>query len=299
MLICLRPQIEGLAEDIDFSGQVTRQAFEVACEDMKPAFTKPIEDALKAAGLGINDLSSVVLVGGTSRVPMVQEAISALVGADKITKNLNADEAAVMGAALFGAGLSRQYRTKDIRLTGLNAHAIDVAYPADAAGARVITSTLFPAMSKLGVQKTMTLKKTNDFDLTFKDKAATIKLADYEIRGVETAYANLTEAEKQNATVTVAVLLSDSNILSVPSAQLNVLANTEPASVADKIKGFFGGKDKDKAAEGEATEERPAEDDKALQTKPKGPFKLSIKEVPGHVKPLTEDEKKAAIKRLV
>jgi hypoxia up-regulated 1 len=107
---------------------------------MKPAFTKPIEDALSAAGLSINDINSVVLVGGTSRVPMIQEAVANLVGTDKISKNLNADEAAVMGAALYGAGLSRQYRTKDIRLAGLNPYAIDVAYTADNSESKLATS---------------------------------------------------------------------------------------------------------------------------------------------------------------
>ena len=290
--------MEGLAEDIDFAGHITRQAFETACEDMKPAFTKPIEDALKAGGLSISDLSSVILVGGVSRVPMVQEAVSALVGADKITKNLNADEAAVMGAALYGAGLSRQYRTKDIRLTGLNPYAIDVSYPA--ANDRIITSTLFPANSKLGVQKTMTLKKTDDFDLTFKDKVASTKLADYQISGLTAAYANLTDVEKQNATVTVSVLLSDSNILGVTSAQLNLLEAKESASVADKIKGFFGGKDKEKAEGAEAepsTESKQETTDTAVQTKPKGPIKLAIQEVAGDFKPMTASEKKAARQR--
>lgn len=292
--------MEGLAEDVDFSGSVTRQAFETACQDMKPAFTKPIKDALSAAGLSINDLTSVVLVGGTSRVPMVQEEVNALVGADKVTKNLNADEAAVMGAALYGARLSRQYKTKDIRLTGLNPYAIDVAYAADSTGSRVITSTLFPANSKLGVQKTMTLKKTADFELSFKDKAASRKLSDYKVTGLTAAYANLTDAEKQNATVTVSVLLSDSNILAVTSAQLNLLENKEAASVADKIKGFFGGKDKDRA-EGADTEEpedvKKETNDTAVPGKVKGPIKLSVTEVPGDFKPMTEQEKKDAIKR--
>lgn len=289
-----------MAEDIDFAGQITRQAFETACEDMKPAFTKPIEDALKAAGLSINDLSSVVLVGGVSRVPMVQDAVTALVGADKITKNLNADEAAVMGAALYGAALSRQYRTKDIRLTGLNPYAVDVAYPADSAGARTITSTLFPANSKLGVQKTMTLRKTEDFDLVFKDKVSSKKLADYHIAGLTSAYANLTDAERQNATVTVSVLLSDSNILTVPAAQLNLLESKESASVADKIKGFFGSKDKEKAeaTEGDQAEEGKSENNEtAVQAKPKGPIKLFITEVAGDFKPMTEQEKKSARQR--
>ena len=77
------------------------------------------------------DISSVILVGGISRVPMVRSAVTTLVGEDKIAQNINADEAAVMGAALYGAGLSKQFKTKDIRLTGITPYAVQVAYEAE------------------------------------------------------------------------------------------------------------------------------------------------------------------------
>lgn len=43
--------------------------------DIRPGFTQPIWDALEAAGLGPADVSSIILAGGVSRVPMVQTAI--------------------------------------------------------------------------------------------------------------------------------------------------------------------------------------------------------------------------------
>ena len=43
------------------------------------------------------DLESVIMIGGSSRVPMVEAAVRAIVGEDKLAKNVNADEAAVMG----------------------------------------------------------------------------------------------------------------------------------------------------------------------------------------------------------
>lgn len=124
-------RIEGLAEDVDFRGSVSREEFEAACRSVQASFAKPIHDALEIANLSISDIESVVLVGGSSRVPMVQTAIKDLVSEEKIAQNLNADEAAVMGAALYGAGISKQFRTKDIRITGLTPYAIDVAYEAE------------------------------------------------------------------------------------------------------------------------------------------------------------------------
>lgn len=46
----------------------------------------------------------------------------------KIAQNLNADEAAVMGAVLYGAGLSSQFKAKDIRVQDLSPHTVELSY---------------------------------------------------------------------------------------------------------------------------------------------------------------------------
>ena len=45
--------MEGLADDIDFKGSVSREEFEALCEDLKPKFSQPILDALAEAGLQV------------------------------------------------------------------------------------------------------------------------------------------------------------------------------------------------------------------------------------------------------
>ena len=59
---------------------------------------------------------------------------------DKVAVNVNADEAAVMGAALYGAGLSRQFKTKDIRLHGVAPYAIGAEHEVDAKGSGELPS---------------------------------------------------------------------------------------------------------------------------------------------------------------
>lgn len=66
-------------------------------------------------------------------MPMVEAAVRGIVGEEKIAKNVNADEAAVMGAALYGAGITRGFRTKDIRVQDITPFGIDVSYEADGA----------------------------------------------------------------------------------------------------------------------------------------------------------------------
>jgi hypoxia up-regulated 1 len=52
-------------------------------------------------------------------------------GSAKIAQNVNADEAAVLGAAFYGASLSRQFRTKKIKLQDITAHDIQVSYDSE------------------------------------------------------------------------------------------------------------------------------------------------------------------------
>lgn len=122
---------------------------------------------------------------------MVEAAVKSLIGEDKIAKNVNADEAAVMGAALYGAGITRGFRTKDIRVQDIAPYGIEVSYEADKSDTgmprslflasrptkrtavhtdtepRMVKTLLFPALSKLGAKKTMSFKKTSDFSLLF------------------------------------------------------------------------------------------------------------------------------------
>jgi hypoxia up-regulated 1 len=163
--------VESLAWDIDFKTKISRAAFEQACADLEPKFTQPLYDALKFAGLDLTNITSVIMAGGASRTPMVQAAIKTAVPADKLSFNVNADEAAVLGAALHGASLSRQFKTKNIKVLDILAHDVQATYFAAATTPlgrpRSITTTLFPAGSKVGTKKTMTFKRKDDFVINF------------------------------------------------------------------------------------------------------------------------------------
>ena len=106
---------------------------------------------------------------------MIQDAVKAAVGASKLAFNVNADEAAVLGAALHGAGLSRQFKTKDIRLTDIAPYDIQVSYIAESkisgGKQRTINTLVFPAGSKAGTRKTFTFKRKDDFNLLLNYRA--------------------------------------------------------------------------------------------------------------------------------
>lgn len=123
-----RVNIEGLINDVDFRTSVTREEFEAAVSKQKldQAFSSVVADALKRGGNAkMSDLSSVILIGGTSRVPLVQKSLStAGVPANLIAQNLNADEAIALGAGFYGASFNPQLKMKPMRVADVNAYPI-------------------------------------------------------------------------------------------------------------------------------------------------------------------------------
>lgn len=106
--------IESLINDQDYRSKVTRTQLEDGCAAFATRFGHPIQSALAQAGLTIEDINSVILFGGNTRVPFVQSAIKTAISGheEKIAQNVNTDEAAVLGAAYYGATQTRSVKSK-------------------------------------------------------------------------------------------------------------------------------------------------------------------------------------------
>ncbi len=85
--------------------KVTRAKLESLVEDLIKKTTGPCQQALKDAGLSASDIDDVILVGGQTRMPRVQEEVQAIFGKAP-RKDVNPDEAVAMGAAIQAAVLS-------------------------------------------------------------------------------------------------------------------------------------------------------------------------------------------------
>ncbi|MFB6127372.1 MAG: molecular chaperone DnaK [Halolamina sp.] len=83
---------------------LTRAKFESLTEDLIERTVGPTEQALEDAGYGKSDIDEVILVGGSTRMPQVQEKVEDLVGQEP-QKNVNPDEAVALGAAIQGGVL--------------------------------------------------------------------------------------------------------------------------------------------------------------------------------------------------
>ncbi|KAL7981650.1 hypothetical protein Chor_005738 [Crotalus horridus] len=105
-------QVEGLLDDIDFKAKVSRQEFENLCSDLFKRVAGPVQQALSSAEMSLDEIDQVILVGGATRVPKVQEFLLQVVGKEELGKNINADEAAAMGAVYQAAALSKAFKVK-------------------------------------------------------------------------------------------------------------------------------------------------------------------------------------------
>ena len=84
---------------------LTRAKFEQLVDDLVKRTIEPCRTALKNAGYSTSDINEVILVGGSTRIPAVQEAVKAFFGKEP-SKGVNPDEVVAVGAAIQGAVLS-------------------------------------------------------------------------------------------------------------------------------------------------------------------------------------------------
>ncbi len=98
-----------------FDMNLTRAKFDELTHDLVEATAGPVNQALKDAGLNASELSKVLLVGGSTRIPAVQDKVKALTGHEP-SKTLNPDECVAIGASIQGGKLAGDAGAGDILL---------------------------------------------------------------------------------------------------------------------------------------------------------------------------------------
>lgn len=104
--------IESLMNDVDVSGMLKREDLELLVKPILDRATIPLEQALAEAKLKVEDIDSVEMVGGCTRVPSLKEKISQFFG-KQLSFTLNQDEAVARGCAFSCAILSPIFRVRD------------------------------------------------------------------------------------------------------------------------------------------------------------------------------------------
>ena len=113
----VKVEIESLVDGEDFSETLTRARFEELNNDLFKKTLKPVQMVLKDSGLKKTEVHEIVMVGGSTRIPKVQQLIKDFFNGKEPNRGINPDEAVAYGAAVQGGILSGEGgETKDILL---------------------------------------------------------------------------------------------------------------------------------------------------------------------------------------
>ena len=112
--------LEYFAEGIEFNSKILRTDFENICKDLFNKLIPPIKEALNDAKLNKEDIDDIILVGGSSRIPKIQEMLSEFFNKKNLKKTVNPDEIVAQGAALLASILKEEGNLKIIDINPIS-----------------------------------------------------------------------------------------------------------------------------------------------------------------------------------
>merc|ERR1711893_178309 len=116
----VRIEVESMFEGEDFTETLTRAKFEELNMDLFRSTMKPVQKVLEDGDLKKDEIDEIVLVGGSTRIPKVQQLVKDLFNGKEPNRGINPDEAVAYGAAVQAGVLSGEDETGDIVLLDVN-----------------------------------------------------------------------------------------------------------------------------------------------------------------------------------
>jgi len=256
-------QIENLFEEKDFKMKVTRTDFETLCADLFDLVHKPIKMAFDASSMSKDDIDTVILMGGGTRIPKVQEVLTKFIGKEELGKSINTDEAGALGAVYKAASLMAGFKVKRFIVKDLNMYPVDVQFERSSSteeAPRQINRNLYHRLNPLPQKKIMTFnRKLTDFnfnisygDLTFLTKEQKANLMD-EIKFAHVKLSGVADAHTKNVNgnpkgVKAYYHLDESGLLNIEKVEAHFEKTPEAikeeestlSKISSKISDFFG-----------------------------------------------------------
>jgi len=145
---------EALAEGEDFSTSISRAKFEELCLPMFRKTMQPVEQVMQDAGMGKNQIHDIVLVGGSTRIPKIQQMLSDYFNGKKLNQSINPDEAVAYGAAVQAAILNGEGANNETLDKVLLLDVAPLSQGIETAGA--VMTAIVPRNTQVPCKKTQT-----------------------------------------------------------------------------------------------------------------------------------------------
>jgi L1 cell adhesion molecule like protein len=151
-------EVDSLADGIDFNLSISRAKFESLCSDIFQRAIDPVSRVLQDAKISKSQVDEIVLVGGSTRIPKVQEMLSQYFNNKELNRTVNPDEAVAVGAAIQAAILigDKSEATKDLLLLDVTPLSLSI----ETAGQ--ISTVIVPRGSTIPVKKSETFSTYAD-----------------------------------------------------------------------------------------------------------------------------------------
>ncbi|KAH3732879.1 heat-shock protein 70 [Pelomyxa schiedti] len=178
--------VDNFLNKFDLHLGISREEFEAACSPLFERLTQPIQQSLAIANVSMAEFDLVEIVGGSTRIPKVQEVLTNFAGKGELHKHIIADEGAAFGSAYFAAMQSSSRRLREYKVRDITPYPITITLGDQ-------HTVLFSNGTRVNARKTFSISTDREFtteisyDASFpqlRERTSCKQIAKYTISGL-------------------------------------------------------------------------------------------------------------------